>query len=149
SRHLIDGFYQPKIIWMQFRRRLEWLEPYCCVVSHTEGEVRDILIALEQIYRPSFPALNLQQWTGSIYTWLTHPLLDPQKSGRVLMDHVMKLVTTALEWSYVEAEVDVGPKHLEAAAEQLTLRRDVIHIVDGIEQKKEEQISEAQEQNPK
>jgi hypothetical protein len=49
----------------------------------------------------------------------------------------------------VEAEIDVSPKHLEAAAEQLTLRRDVIHIVDGIEQKKEEQISEAQEQKPK
>ena len=65
------------------------------------------------------------------------------------MDHLMKLVTTALEWSYGEVLKDVSPKHLEAAAEQLTLRRDVIHIVDGIEQKKEEQISEAQEQNPK
>jgi hypothetical protein len=49
----------------------------------------------------------------------------------------------------MEGEIDVSPKHLESAAEQLTLRRDVIHIVDGIEQKKEEQISEAQEQNPK
>ncbi len=65
------------------------------------------------------------------------------------MDHLMKLVTTALEWSYAEAKIDVSPKYLEAAAEQLTLRRDVIHIVDGIEQKKEEQISGAQEQNPK
>jgi len=117
--------------------------------------VRDILLALEQIYRPSFPELNLRQWTGSIYTWLTHPLLDPQKSGRVLMDHLMKLVTTALEWSYVEAEIDVNPKHLEAAAEQLTLRRDVIYIVDGTGQKKEEQVtsegqtSEAKVQNPK
>ena len=65
------------------------------------------------------------------------------------MDHLMKLVTTALEWSYVEAEIDVSPKHLEAAAEQLTLRRDVIHIVDGIKQKKDEQILTTQEQNPK
>jgi hypothetical protein len=125
------------------------------VVNHTEAEVRDILLALEQIYRPSFPELNLRQWTGSIYTWLTHPLLDPQKSGCVLMDHLMKLVTTALEWSYVEAEIDVNPKHLEAAAEQLTLRRDAIYIVDGTGQKKEEQVtsegqtSEAKVQNPK
>ena len=44
----------------------------------------------------------------------------------------MKLVTTALEWSYVEALQDVSPKHLEAAAEQLTLRRDVIYVVDTI-----------------
>ena len=124
---------------MQFRRRLDGLHPYCRVASHTEGEVRDILLALEHIYRPSFPALNLQQWTGSMYTWLTHPLLDPQKSGRVLMDHVMKLVTMALQWSYTQAEVDVSPKHLEAAAEQLTLRRDKIHVVDAQNPMKEEE----------
>lgn len=66
--------------------------------------MRDILLALERIYHPSFPALNLQQWTGSVYTWLTHLLLDPQKTGRVLMDHLMKLVTTALQWSYLQGE---------------------------------------------
>ena len=126
-------------MWMQFRRRLDGLHPYCRVASHTEGEVRDILLALEHIYRPSFPALNLQQWTGSMYTWLTHPLLDPQKSGRVLMDHLMKLVTMALQWSYAQAEVDVSPKHLEAAAEQLTLRRDKIHVFDALNLKKGEE----------
>ena len=95
--------------------------------------MRDILLALERIYRPSLSELNLQQWTGSIYTWLTHPLLDPHKSGRVIMDHLMKLITTALEWSYAQGEKDVTPKHLEAAAEQLTLRRDVIYLIDAIE----------------
>src|SRR5258708_12862222 len=79
-----------------------------------------------------------------MYTWLTHPLLDPQKSGRVLMDHLMKLVTTALQWSYAKAEEDVSPKHLEAAADQLTLRRDKIHVVDA-EQAKKEDGSEKQE----
>src|SRR5947208_9036600 len=138
---LKDVFDQPETMWLQFRHRLDRLHPYCRIASHTEAEVRDILLALEQIYRPSFPELNLRQWTGSIYTWLTHPLLDPQKSGRVLMDHLMKLVTMALEWSYVEARKDVNPKHLEAAAEQLTLRRDVIYIVDGTGQKKEEQVT--------
>src|SRR5260221_2923643 len=141
---LKDVFDQPETMWMQFRRRLDRLYPYCRVASHTEGEVRDILLALEHIYRPSFPALNLQQWTGSMYTWLTHPLLDPQKSGRVLMDHLMKLVTTALQWSYAKAEEDVSPEHLEAAADQLTLRRDKIHVVDA-EQVKKEGESEKQE----
>ena len=126
-----DVFDQPETMWMQFRRRLDALRPYCRVASHTEGEVRNILLALEHIYRPSFPALNLQQWTGSIYTWLTHPLLDPQKSGRVIMDHLMKLVTTALQWSYLRGERDVNPTHLEAAAEALTLRRDTIHLIDA------------------
>jgi hypothetical protein len=102
------------------------------------------LLALEQIYRPSFPTLNLQQWTGSIYTWLTHPLLDPQKSGRVLMDHLMKMVTTALKWSYAQAETDVSSKYLETAAEQLTFRRDKIHMIDA-ENNKEVNRGEKQE----
>lgn len=107
--------------------------------------MRDILLALEQIYRPSFPALNLQQWTGSIYKWLTHPLLDPQKSGRVLMDPLMKLVTTALKWSYAQREADVTSKHLKAAAELLTLRRDTIRIIDAANNRFKEDEPEKQE----
>ena len=53
------------------------------------------------------------------------------------MDHLMKLVTTALQWSYAKAEEDVRPEHLEAAADQLTLRRDKIHVVDAEQAKKE------------
>jgi hypothetical protein len=49
---LKDVFDQPETMWMQFRRRLDCLQPYCRVVSHTESEVRDILLALEQIYGP-------------------------------------------------------------------------------------------------
>src|SRR5258708_34770941 len=127
---LKDVFDQPETMWIQFRRRLDRVYPYCRITSHTEGEVRDILLSLEQIYRPSFPELNLQQWTGSIFTWLTHPLLDPQKSGRVLMDPLMKLVTTALEWSYASGKKNVNPKHLEVAAEQLTILSDTIRVID-------------------
>ena len=135
---LKDVFDQPETMWLQFRRRLDRVQPYCRIASHTEAEVRDILLALERIYHPSFPELNLRQWTGSIYTWLTHPLLDPQKRGRVIMDHLMQLVTTALEWSYAEGEKDVSPKHLKAAAELLTLRRDAIRVIDAQGQKEEE-----------
>ena len=152
---LKDVFDQPETMWMQFRRRLDCLQPYCRIASHTEGEVRDILLALEQIYRPSFPDLHLQQWTGSIYTWLTHPLLDPQKSGRVLMDHLMKLVTMALQRSYAKGEGDVSPQHLEDAAEQLTHRRDTIYVIDVQDPKKEderqkqESLEESEEPKPK
>src|SRR5690348_15529832 len=128
---LKDVFDQGDTMWLQFRRRLDRVHPYCRIASHTEAEVREILLALEQIYHPSFSELNLCQWTGSIYTWLTHPLLDPQKSGRVIMDHLMKLVTTALEWSYAQGEKDVSPKMLEAAAEALTLHRDGIRVIDA------------------
>jgi hypothetical protein len=47
------------------------------------------------------------------------------------MDHVMKLVTTALEWAYEAHETDVRAETLEQAAELLVLRRDTFRIIDG------------------
>jgi hypothetical protein len=97
---LKETFDLPDPTWLQFRRRFDKLAPFCHIASHTSEEVRAILATLEQEYRSLFPQLNLRQWTSSIYTWLTHPVLDPTHSGRVTMDNLMKLVTTALEWSY-------------------------------------------------
>ncbi len=122
---------QPETMWLQFRRRLDKLEPFCRVEGHTSEEVREILAALETVYREPLPHLNLRQWAGSIYTWLTQPVLDPTASGRVTMDYLMKLVTTALEWSYAAGETDVRAETLEKAAELLILRRDTLRIIDG------------------
>jgi AAA domain len=122
---------QPDVMWLQFRRRLDKLEPFCRVAGHTSEEVREILAALETVYRALFPQLNLRQWGGSIYTWLTQPVLDPTRSGRVTMDYLIKLVTTALEWSYQAGETDVRAETLEKAASLLVLRRDTLRIIDG------------------
>src|SRR5438105_15634129 len=73
-------------------------------------EVLDILSTHEQENQPLFPQLNLRQWTSSIYAWLTHPVLDPTRSGRVTMDNLMKLVVTALEWSDLDGKTDVAPR---------------------------------------
>src|SRR5438270_3993882 len=97
---LKEIFDQPDTMWLQFRRRLDKLEPFCRIAGHTSEEVREILAALETVYQQLFRQLNLRQWAGSIYTWLTQPVLDPTNSGRVTMDSLMKLVTTALEWSF-------------------------------------------------
>jgi hypothetical protein len=121
----------PDPTWLQFRRRLDKLEPFCRVASHTSEEVREILATLETVYQPLFPQLNLRQWAGSIYTWLTQPVLDPTHSGRVTMDYLMKLVTTALEWSYAAGETEVKVERLKSAAELLVLRRDTLQIIDG------------------
>ena len=43
----------------------------------------------------------------------------------------MKLVTTALEWSYQAGETDVRAETLEKAAGLLVLRRDTFRIIDG------------------
>jgi hypothetical protein len=122
---------QPDTTWLQFRRRLDKLEPFCRVAGHTSEEVREILVALEKVYQQLFPQLNLRQWGGSIYTWLTQPVLDPTNSGRVTMDYLMKLVTIALEWSYQAGETDVRGETLQKAAQLLVLRRDTLRIIDG------------------
>src|SRR5438874_3035870 len=105
--------------------------PFCRIAGHTSEEVREILAALETVYRELFPQLNLRRWTGSIYTWLTQPVLDPTSSGRVTMDYLMKLVTTALEWTYAAGETDVKAETLEKAASLLVLRRDTLRIIVG------------------
>jgi hypothetical protein len=54
------------------------------------------------------------------------------------MDHLMKLVTTALELSYAQEEKDVNPNHLKVAAESLTLRRDAIQLIDAVEENQQD-----------
>jgi hypothetical protein len=121
----------PDPTWLQFRRRFDKLDPFCKVAGHTSEEVRDILATLETVYQQLFPQLNLRQWAGTIYTWLTHPVLDPTHSGRVTMDNLMKLVTTALEWTYEAQDTEVGAERLKSAAELLVLRHDTLRIIDG------------------
>src|SRR5438552_5945987 len=128
---LKEIFDQPDTMWLQFRRRLDKLDPFCRVAGHTSAEVREILAALETVYRELLPQLNLRQWSGAIYTWLTQPVLDPTSSGRVTMDYLMKLVTTALEWTYQAGETDVRAETLELAASLLVLRRDTLWLIDG------------------
>jgi hypothetical protein len=126
-----ETFDLPDPTWLQFRRHFDKLAPFCRVASHTSEEVRDILSTLEQEYQPLFPQLRLSQWTSSIYAWLTHPVLDPTRSGRVTMDNLMKLVVTALEWSYLGGKTDVAPSRLKSAAELLVLRHDTLKLIDG------------------
>jgi hypothetical protein len=128
---LKETLYQPDPTWLQFRRRFDKLEPFCKIPGHTSEEVREILAALERVYREAFPQLNLRKFSGSIYTWLTQLALDPTNSGRVTMDNLMTLVTTALEWSYEAKATDVLAEMLEKAATLLVLHRDTLKLIDG------------------
>jgi hypothetical protein len=122
---------QPDPTWLQFRRRFDKLEPFCRIAGHTSEEVREILETLETIFQPLFPQLNLRKWTSFIYASLTQPFFDPTKSGRVTMDYLMKLVTTALEWAYADGDTEVRAETLERAVELLVLRRNTLWIIDG------------------
>jgi hypothetical protein len=140
---------QPEPTWLQWRRRLDPMQPFCRIASHTSEEVREILATLETVFQPLLPQLNLRRWTDSIYGWLTQPPLDPTRSGRVTMDNVMKLVIAALEWSYEAKAPDVQVKWLERVAEWLVLRHDTLWMIDGaapsMETDQAEILSPAQE----
>lgn len=129
---LKEIFSQPDILWRQFRRRLDTERPFCVVQGHTEEEVRSILIAFEDIYRSQFPDLQLGRWTKPIFTWLTHATLDPDGSKRVTMDHLTRLVTSALRQSYEHGATDMTAQALQATAELMTLRRDEIMAIESL-----------------
>ncbi len=63
----------------------------------------------------------------------------------------MRLVTTALEWTYAKGEMDVIAQTWDAAAELLTLHRDAIRVIDAPVQKElaPEQKDETKDDRPK
>lgn len=129
---LKEIFSQPDTLWRQFRRRLDTERPFCVVQGHTEDEVRSILVAFEDIYRSQLPDLQLGRWTRSIFTWLTHATLDPDGSKRVTMDHLTRLVTSALRQSYEQGATDIDASVLQATAALMVLRRDEITSIEGL-----------------
>lgn len=94
--------------------------------------MRPILAAFEDLYRSQLPDLQLCRWTKSICTWLTHTTLDPDGSKRVTMDHLTRLVTSALRRSYEQGGRDVDATILAATAERMILRRDEIVEISGL-----------------
>ena len=120
-----------ELIWRQFRRRLDPRRPYCLVLGHTEEEVREICAGYEEVYRAQFPDLHLVPWAHSLYGWLTHPVLDPERSGRVTMFHLANLIRMALEQAASEGRADVTGAMLHEAASLMTLRAEETTLVDG------------------
>lgn len=120
-----------ELIWRQFRRRLDPGQPYCLVLGHTADEVREICAGYEDVYRDQFPALPLVRWARSIYDWLTHPVLDPERSGRVTMSHLANLVRLGLDRAAVAGRDDVTGELLHEVASLMTLRAEEVALVDG------------------
>jgi hypothetical protein len=126
-----ETFAGPDILWRQFRRRMDTEQPYCVVLGHTEEEIRPILTTFEELYRSQLPDLHLRRWSKTIFTWLSNPILDPDGSGRVTMDHLTRLVTSALRRAYQQGANDVDATILGEAAETMVLRRDEVVQIDG------------------
>lgn len=126
-----EMFARPDVLWKQFRRRMATENPYCVVSGLTLEEVRHVLITFENLYRSQFPDLQLHRWTKTIFTWLVSPILDPDATGRVTMDHLSRLVTTSLRRAYEHETTDIDAATLQAVAELMILRRDEITLIDG------------------
>jgi hypothetical protein len=126
-----ETFAGPDILWRQFRRRMDTEQPYCVVLGHTEEEIRPILTTFEELYRSQLPDLHLRRWSKAIFTWLSNPILDPDGSGRVTMDHLTRLVTSALRRAYQQGADDVDATILGEAAEMMVLHRDEVTQIDG------------------
>jgi hypothetical protein len=126
-----ETFAGPDILWRQFRRRMDTEQPYCMVLGHTEEEIRPILTTFEELYRSQLPDLHLRRWSKAIFTWLSNPILDPDGSGRVTMDHLTRLVTSALRRAYQQGADDVDATILGEAAEMMVLHRDEVTQIDG------------------
>jgi hypothetical protein len=129
---LKEMFSRSDTLWRQFRRRLDTERPFCVVQGQTMEEVRDILTTFEAIYQSQFPHLQLERWAKPIFTWLTHPALDPDSTGRVTMDHLTRLVTSALRRSYEQGTMDMDATLLQATAELMILRRDEITSIEDL-----------------
>ncbi len=127
-----ETFAGPEMLWRQFRRRMDAERPYCIIQGHTEEEMRHILTTFEEIYRDQFPSLRFHRWTKPIFTWLTHPTLDPDATGRVTMDALTRFVTAALRRAYEQKANDVNETILEATAELMILRRDEVVAIDDV-----------------
>jgi hypothetical protein len=125
-----ETFARPDTLWRQFRHRLDTERPFCVVLGHTLEEVCDILVVFEDIYRSQLPDVQLCRWGKAIFTWLTHPTLDPDGSGRVTMDHLSRFVVHVLRTAYCRGATDVDAALLEATADLMILRRDEITQID-------------------
>jgi hypothetical protein len=128
---LKETFARPDVLWKQFRHRMALINPYCMVSGHTEEEVRHILLTFEELYRSQLPDLQLHRWTKTIFSWLIHPILDPDGTKRVTMDHLSRLVTATLRRAYESGATDIDAVTLQAVAELMILRRDEIVHLDG------------------
>lgn len=132
----------PEVLWRQFRRRMDTEHPYHIVPGHTQEEVSDILTTFEDLYRNQLPEIQLSRWTKTIFTWLTNPILDPDGSKRVTMDHLSRLVVTALRRAYEKGATDVDATALQEVADLMILRRDDITSLDEIPSQGADNIEE-------
>ncbi len=128
---LKDIITTPELVWRQFYRRMDIEQPFCVVDGHTQDEVANILTTFEDLYHNQLPQLRLRRWSKPIFEILTNPILDLDSSHRVTMDHLTRLVTSALRRVYDRGETDLNVAILEETADLMILRREDTYHIDS------------------
>ena len=129
---LQETLERPETLWRQFRERMDKANPYVRISNHTQNEVLEILLTLEAQFRSQFPALELGCWAASITGWLTHAVFDQLGTGRVRMNHLIQLVTLALERAQADSKSNVDGEMLHAVAEMMLLRSHTVTVLDDV-----------------
>jgi hypothetical protein len=128
---LRDIITTPELVWRQFYRRMDTEQPFCVVDGHTQEEVANILTTFEDLYHDQLPHLRLRRWSKPIFEILTNPILDLDSSHRVTMDHLTRLVTSAIRRVYDRGEIDLNMAILQETADLMILRRNDTYHVDN------------------
>lgn len=87
--------------------------------------------AFEDPYRGQLPDLQLHRWTKTILAWLINPILDPDATERVTMDHLSRLVTTNLRCTYERGATNIDAATLQTAAEMMILHTMIVDLIKG------------------
>ena len=124
---LVAHLSRPEMLWFQFQTRLDGPLPFCTVDGHTQGEVHDILGQFETYFRMNqFPQVRLSRWYKPVYAYLTDSAFDPAGTKRITMDNVTKLVNLTLATAYAQQLPDVTAELLQASAERLKEKKNVV-----------------------
>lgn len=68
-------------------------------------EVYQVLDAMEDIYRPFLPEIQLKQFAGNIFGWLTSTSIDVRGTRRVSMQNLSKLIYEAAKIACVQNKI--------------------------------------------
>jgi AAA domain len=123
---------QPDPTWLQWRRRLDKIQPFCRVASHTSEEVREILAAPSNGVPGTLPAAQL---TPMVRLDLHVAHAASPRPGELWPGHDGLPHEAGDDCSGVDptwaGEPDVRAETLELAAQLLVLRHDTLWIIDG------------------
>lgn len=128
-------------VWQKIQqyKGLDWMQQFYerftstrQIEGHSPEEVAQILYGLEEVYRHYLPKINIVQYAGNIFAWLTNPQLDIHQCRSVAIGHLSKLIHESARIAYIEHNLDHIPADLLVHVYELyLLNKDKIYSTDN------------------